>query len=246
MRRRYDARHLRAPHRPRPRARAGAQPHGRRDRRLPGRGRRRLRSARSRRSRSSRSRACTCSRTRRGRARAPPTTIPSPRRSSGRRAERLRALSDRLGRERRAARVGRRDHVLVERVDAHGRPARLRCATTPRTRCARMPAPGPATSSRSCWRPRASWRQWGGWRDRPHRQGRQDRHEVGRRRAPRRAAARAVVAARRREGGAAPAHRRGGRRPSCGASSSAAARPPRPTRTPATPIARPPRRARRR
>ncbi len=38
-----------------------------------------------------------------------------------RRAERLRALSDRLGRERRAALVGRRDHVLVERVDAEGR-----------------------------------------------------------------------------------------------------------------------------
>jgi tRNA A37 methylthiotransferase MiaB len=38
-----------------------------------------------------------------------------------RRGERLRALSDRLGRERRAALVGRRDHVLVERVDAQGR-----------------------------------------------------------------------------------------------------------------------------
>jgi threonylcarbamoyladenosine tRNA methylthiotransferase MtaB len=38
-----------------------------------------------------------------------------------RRAERLRALSDRLGRERRAARVGLRDRVLVERVDADGR-----------------------------------------------------------------------------------------------------------------------------
>jgi threonylcarbamoyladenosine tRNA methylthiotransferase MtaB len=38
-----------------------------------------------------------------------------------RRAERVRALSDRLGRERRAALVGRRDHVLVERVDAEGR-----------------------------------------------------------------------------------------------------------------------------
>jgi threonylcarbamoyladenosine tRNA methylthiotransferase MtaB len=38
-----------------------------------------------------------------------------------RRAERLRALSDRLGRERRAALVGRRDHVLIERVDAQGR-----------------------------------------------------------------------------------------------------------------------------
>ncbi|HEY3615092.1 MAG TPA: MiaB/RimO family radical SAM methylthiotransferase [Gaiellales bacterium] len=37
-----------------------------------------------------------------------------------RRAERLRALSDRLGRERRAALVGRRDRVLVERVDADG------------------------------------------------------------------------------------------------------------------------------
>jgi threonylcarbamoyladenosine tRNA methylthiotransferase MtaB len=36
------------------------------------------------------------------------------------RAERLRALSDRLGRERRAALVGRRDEVLVERVDAEG------------------------------------------------------------------------------------------------------------------------------
>jgi threonylcarbamoyladenosine tRNA methylthiotransferase MtaB len=38
-----------------------------------------------------------------------------------RRAERLRALSDRLGRERRAARVGQRDRVLIERVDADGR-----------------------------------------------------------------------------------------------------------------------------
>ena len=38
-----------------------------------------------------------------------------------RRAERLRALSDRLGHAHRAARVGRRDHVLVERVDADGR-----------------------------------------------------------------------------------------------------------------------------
>jgi threonylcarbamoyladenosine tRNA methylthiotransferase MtaB len=38
-----------------------------------------------------------------------------------RRAERLRALSDRLGRERRSALVGRRDEVLVERVDAEGR-----------------------------------------------------------------------------------------------------------------------------
>jgi tRNA A37 methylthiotransferase MiaB len=38
-----------------------------------------------------------------------------------RRAERVRALSDRLGRERRTALVGRRDHVLVERVDAEGR-----------------------------------------------------------------------------------------------------------------------------
>ena len=38
-----------------------------------------------------------------------------------RRAERLRELSDRLGRERRAARVGLRDRVLVERVDADGR-----------------------------------------------------------------------------------------------------------------------------
>ena len=38
-----------------------------------------------------------------------------------RRAERLRALSDRLGYERRAARVGLRDRVLVERVDADGR-----------------------------------------------------------------------------------------------------------------------------
>ena len=37
-----------------------------------------------------------------------------------RRAERLRALSDRLGRERRAALVGRTDEVLVERVDAEG------------------------------------------------------------------------------------------------------------------------------
>ena len=38
-----------------------------------------------------------------------------------RRAERLRALSDRLGHARRAALVGRRDRVLVERVDAAGR-----------------------------------------------------------------------------------------------------------------------------
>jgi threonylcarbamoyladenosine tRNA methylthiotransferase MtaB len=38
-----------------------------------------------------------------------------------RRGERLRALSDRLGRARRAALVGRRDQVLVERVDAQGR-----------------------------------------------------------------------------------------------------------------------------
>jgi threonylcarbamoyladenosine tRNA methylthiotransferase MtaB len=38
-----------------------------------------------------------------------------------RRAERLRALSDRLGYARRAARVGVRDRVLVERVDADGR-----------------------------------------------------------------------------------------------------------------------------
>jgi tRNA A37 methylthiotransferase MiaB len=37
-----------------------------------------------------------------------------------RRGERLRALSDRLGRARRAALVGRRDQVLVERVDAQG------------------------------------------------------------------------------------------------------------------------------
>ena len=38
-----------------------------------------------------------------------------------RRAERLRALSDRLGLAHRTARVGQRDHVLVERVDAEGR-----------------------------------------------------------------------------------------------------------------------------
>ena len=38
-----------------------------------------------------------------------------------RRAERLRALSDRLGHERRASRVGLRDRVLIERVDADGR-----------------------------------------------------------------------------------------------------------------------------
>jgi threonylcarbamoyladenosine tRNA methylthiotransferase MtaB len=38
-----------------------------------------------------------------------------------RRAERLRALSDRLGHARREACVGRRDEVLVERVDAAGR-----------------------------------------------------------------------------------------------------------------------------
>jgi threonylcarbamoyladenosine tRNA methylthiotransferase MtaB len=38
-----------------------------------------------------------------------------------RRAERLRALSDRLGRAHRAARTGQRDRVLVERVDAAGR-----------------------------------------------------------------------------------------------------------------------------
>jgi threonylcarbamoyladenosine tRNA methylthiotransferase MtaB len=38
-----------------------------------------------------------------------------------RRAERLRALSDRLGYARRAARVGVHDRVLVERVDADGR-----------------------------------------------------------------------------------------------------------------------------
>ena len=38
-----------------------------------------------------------------------------------RRAERLRALSDRLGHARRSALVGRRDEVLVERVDAEGR-----------------------------------------------------------------------------------------------------------------------------
>ena len=38
-----------------------------------------------------------------------------------RRAERLRALSDRLGRARREARVGSRDRVLIERVDAGGR-----------------------------------------------------------------------------------------------------------------------------
>ena len=38
-----------------------------------------------------------------------------------RRAERLRALSDRLGRARREARVGGRDRVLIERVDAGGR-----------------------------------------------------------------------------------------------------------------------------
>ena len=38
-----------------------------------------------------------------------------------RRAERLRALSDRLGHAYRAARVGRRDRVLIERVDADGR-----------------------------------------------------------------------------------------------------------------------------
>jgi threonylcarbamoyladenosine tRNA methylthiotransferase MtaB len=38
-----------------------------------------------------------------------------------RRSERLRALSDRLGHARRAARVGERDQVLVERVDTAGR-----------------------------------------------------------------------------------------------------------------------------
>jgi threonylcarbamoyladenosine tRNA methylthiotransferase MtaB len=38
-----------------------------------------------------------------------------------RRAERLRTLSDRLGQAHRAARVGQRDHVLIERVDADGR-----------------------------------------------------------------------------------------------------------------------------
>jgi threonylcarbamoyladenosine tRNA methylthiotransferase MtaB len=37
------------------------------------------------------------------------------------RSERLRALSDRLGHARRCARVGQRDHVLIERVDAQGR-----------------------------------------------------------------------------------------------------------------------------
>jgi tRNA A37 methylthiotransferase MiaB len=44
-----------------------------------------------------------------------------PPRVKRRRAERLRQLSDRLGRERRAARVGARDEVLVERVDERGR-----------------------------------------------------------------------------------------------------------------------------
>jgi len=38
-----------------------------------------------------------------------------------RRAERLRALSDRLGHSYRAARVGRRDRVLIERVGPDGR-----------------------------------------------------------------------------------------------------------------------------
>jgi threonylcarbamoyladenosine tRNA methylthiotransferase MtaB len=38
-----------------------------------------------------------------------------------RRAERLRALSDRLGQAHRAARVGQLDHVLIERVDTAGR-----------------------------------------------------------------------------------------------------------------------------
>jgi len=38
-----------------------------------------------------------------------------------RRAERLRALSDRLGQTHRAARVGQRDHVLIERVGHDGR-----------------------------------------------------------------------------------------------------------------------------
>jgi threonylcarbamoyladenosine tRNA methylthiotransferase MtaB len=48
-------------------------------------------------------------------------TNPVPAAVKRRRAERLRALSDRLGRERRAALVGRRDRVLIERVDADGR-----------------------------------------------------------------------------------------------------------------------------
>ncbi len=49
------------------------------------------------------------------------TTDPVPAEVKRRRAERLRALSDRLGRARREALVGCRDHVLVERVDAQGR-----------------------------------------------------------------------------------------------------------------------------
>ena len=46
---------------------------------------------------------------------------PVPAAEKRRRAERLRALSDRLGRARREALVGRTDEVLVERVDAEGR-----------------------------------------------------------------------------------------------------------------------------
>ena len=91
-----------------------------------------------------------------------------------RRAERLRALSDRLGHAHRAARVGQRDRVLIERVGAdgalHGYGADY-TAYELRAQCrrrGRRPRRGRAGGRR------ASGLHWGGSRDRSHRQGRQD------------------------------------------------------------------------
>ena len=89
-------------------------------------------------------------------------------------------------------------------------PPRLRCGLH-RVRAARARRRRDRRSRRGRARgPGRAGCSWGGWRDRSHRQGRQDGHEVGRRHSPRRPAPRAVVAARCREGGAAPAGRRGG------------------------------------
>ena len=127
MRRRYDlatyARRIELARRRVP----GPQPHGRRDRRLPRRGRPCLRAHARGRGGARRSRACTCSRTRRGRARARRMPIPVPPAVKRRRAERLRALSDRLGRARREARVGRSRPRPDRARGCRWSLARLRC-----------------------------------------------------------------------------------------------------------------------
>ena len=103
----------------------------RRHRRLPRRERRRLRGHARRGARARHWRGCTPSRTRRGRAPATAGAGRRARRPSSGAARRPCARSPSArARERRAARVGQRDRVLVERRDATRRAAAATAATT--------------------------------------------------------------------------------------------------------------------